>query len=52
VEVAKRLYADPAAIADRRRQVPRDPERIAALRDRLRQAFEPVLDDYERWVRG
>jgi len=52
VEVAKRLYADPAAVADRRRQVPRDPERIAALRDRLRGAFEPALDDYERWAAG
>ncbi len=52
VEVDKRLYADPAAVADRRRQVPRDPRRIAELRERLRGAFAAALAGYEDWAPG
>lgn len=52
VEVNKRLYADVAAPADRRRQVPRDPTRIAALRDRLRGAFDRALADYGSLAAG
>lgn len=50
VEVNKRLYADEAAVADRRRQVPRDADRIGALRARLRAAFGQALGAYEAWI--
>lgn len=47
VELNKRCYADPDAVRRRRRPLPRDPARIAAVRDRLRAAFSELLEDYE-----
>ncbi|MHB8504762.1 MAG: N-formylglutamate amidohydrolase [Acidimicrobiales bacterium] len=47
VELNKRCYADTQAVAQRRRPLPRDPQRIAEVRERIRGAFLRVLDEYE-----